>query len=290
MLSEGIPQFFATPSLIGSDLARSCWPFCLDALLVACQRPGHAVGARQGVSFLFEVIDLLTAPHTGWPDGIPNRIAEHLLISGATTIVAVLIGAADRRLLGHIGRGVSGPSPGQSSSRDASLALLALDRCRVACVEARACSGQRSCAGAAWYPPVITIATWRFGVSIATWSNGPRQWVCARPRLSRVELPIAAPLIIAGVRNAAVAIRGPRDTGALLGVAVAWVGILSTAWRGQDYAAPFLLGRCWGACCRCCLADCPPCASNRRRVCLELVIGGPGLRVRCRLGAPSNST
>ena len=58
------------------------------------------------MTFLLEVLNWLTAPsHWSGSNGIPNRIAEHLLLSGATVLVAVLIALPIGVIFGHIGRG-----------------------------------------------------------------------------------------------------------------------------------------------------------------------------------------
>src|SRR5258708_7677666 len=45
----------------------------------------HAVDEASGVTFLFDVLAWLMAPeHWVGSDGIPNRIAEHLLLSAVT--------------------------------------------------------------------------------------------------------------------------------------------------------------------------------------------------------------
>ncbi len=53
-----------------------------------------------------------------------------------------------------------------------------------------------------------------------------------RQVLRSVELPIGAPLILAGVRNAAVAIVATATLGALV-AGGGWVGTSSTAWRAR---------------------------------------------------------
>ena len=58
------------------------------------------------MSFLLEVVAWLTAPeHWVGSDGIPNRIGEHLLLSGVTALVAVLIALPLGVFFGHTGRG-----------------------------------------------------------------------------------------------------------------------------------------------------------------------------------------
>ena len=58
------------------------------------------------MEFALSVVAWLTAPeHWVGSDGIPNRVAEHLLISGATTAAAVLVALPAGLVFGHTGRG-----------------------------------------------------------------------------------------------------------------------------------------------------------------------------------------
>ncbi|HEY0581865.1 MAG TPA: ABC transporter permease, partial [Chloroflexota bacterium] len=67
---------------------------------------GDALDAALGMSFLVEVFAWLTDPqHWVGSDGIPNRIGEHLLLSGVTATVAVLIALPLGVFFGHAGKG-----------------------------------------------------------------------------------------------------------------------------------------------------------------------------------------
>ena len=58
------------------------------------------------MNFLIDVVAWLIAPeHWVGSNGIPTRIAEHLLLSGLTAVVAVLIALPIGVWCGHTGRG-----------------------------------------------------------------------------------------------------------------------------------------------------------------------------------------
>jgi osmoprotectant transport system permease protein len=172
------------------------------------------------VSFLFEVFTWLTAPeHWAGSDGIPNRIGEHLLLSVLTTGVAVLIALPIGVIAGHTGRGgflaVNVANLGRALP---SLALLALMLPVALSLKL----------GLGFWPtflalvplgipPVLTnsyVAVREVDRDVVEAARG--MGLRERQVLRTVELPIAAPLIIAGVRNAAVAIVATATLGALV--------------------------------------------------------------------------
>jgi osmoprotectant transport system permease protein len=172
------------------------------------------------MSFVFEVLTWLTAPeHWAGSDGIPNRIAEHLLISGVTTAAAVLVALPIGVLFGHTGRGgflaINVANLGRAMP---SLALLAL-------MLPVALSFKL---GLGFWPtfialvplgipPVLTnsyVAVRQVDPDVVEAARG--MGLRERQVLRQVELPIAAPLIIAGVRNSAVAIVATATLGALV--------------------------------------------------------------------------
>jgi osmoprotectant transport system permease protein len=172
------------------------------------------------MSFLVEVVDWLTAPqHWAGSDGIPNRIAEHLLLSSVTIIVAVVIALPIGVVFGHLGRGgfvaINIANIGRAMP---SLALLALMLPVALSLKL----------GLGFWPtfialvplgipPVLTNAYVAVrGVDRDVVEAARGMGLRESQVLSRVELPIAAPLIIAGVRNAAVAIVATATLGALV--------------------------------------------------------------------------
>jgi osmoprotectant transport system permease protein len=172
------------------------------------------------VTFLFEVSAWLSAPeHWAGADGIPNRIAEHLLLSSVTAAVAVLIALPIGVWSGHTGRGgfvaINLANLGRALP---SLALLALMLPVALSLKL----------GLGFWPtffalvplgipPILTnsyVAVREVDRDVVEAARG--MGLREREVLQQVELPIAAPLIIAGVRNAAVAIVATATLGALV--------------------------------------------------------------------------
>jgi osmoprotectant transport system permease protein len=172
------------------------------------------------MSFIFDVLAWLAAPeHWAGSDGIPNRIAEHLLISGVTTAAAVLIALPLGLAFGHSGRGgfvaINVANLGRAMP---SLALLALMLPFTLSLKL----------GLGFWPtffalvplgipPVLTnsyVAVREVDQDVVEAARG--MGFRERQLLTQIELPIAAPLIIAGVRNSAVAIVATATLGALV--------------------------------------------------------------------------
>jgi osmoprotectant transport system permease protein len=172
------------------------------------------------MEFAQAVVAWLTDPaHWSGSDGIPNRIAEHLLISAVTTCAAVALALPFGVLAGHTGRGgfvaVNVANLGRALP---SLALLALMFPLALSLKL----------GFGFWPtflalvplgipPVLTnsfVAVRQVDPDVVEAARG--MGLRERQVLSQVELPIAAPLIIAGVRNAAVAIVATATLGALV--------------------------------------------------------------------------
>src|SRR5215470_294289 len=172
------------------------------------------------MEFAQAVVAWLTDPaHWSGSDGIPNRIAEHLLISAVTTLAAVALALPFGVLAGHTGRGgfiaVNVANLGRALP---SLALLALMFPLALSLKL----------GFGFWPtflalvplgipPVLTnsfVAVRQVDPDVVEAARG--MGLRERQVLSQVELPIAAPLIIAGVRNAAVAIVATATLGALV--------------------------------------------------------------------------
>src|SRR5207244_1545246 len=179
----------------------------------------HPVDAA-GVSFLGEVIAwLASAQHWVGSDGIPNRIGEHLLLSTVTTLVAVSIALPTGVIFGHTGRGgflaINLANLGRAMP---ALALLAL--MLPVALNLKLGLGFWPTFFALvplGIPPVLTnsyVAIREVDGDIVEAARG--MGLREGQVLRQVELPIAAPLIIAGVRNAAVAIVATATLGALV--------------------------------------------------------------------------
>jgi osmoprotectant transport system permease protein len=172
------------------------------------------------VEFLASVAAWLTDPRN-WQgsNGVPTRIAEHLWLSALAVAIAAAVALPIGVLLGHTGRGgfaaISIANVGRALP---SLALLAL------ALPAAFALGL----GLGFWPtlfamvplgipPILTnsfvaIREVDRDVVESARGMGMGEWQILR----RVELPIAASLLIAGVRNAAVAIVATATLGALV--------------------------------------------------------------------------
>jgi osmoprotectant transport system permease protein len=172
------------------------------------------------MSFLAASVAWFLDPsHWQGSDGIPTRVVEHLLLSGLSSAIAVLLALPLGVWLGHTGKGgfvaINVANVGRALP---SLALLAL---------ALPVSFALGLGLGFWptlfalvplgMPPILTNAYTGLrevdhDVVDAARGMGMSGWQVLR----QVELPIAAPLIIAGVRNAAVAIVATATLGAVV--------------------------------------------------------------------------
>lgn len=171
------------------------------------------------MEFASAVLAWLVDPaHWQGSDGIPTRIAEHLLLSGAALIACLVIALPIGVALGHVGRGgfwvINLANVGRALP---SLAVLAL---------ALPIAFALRLGLGFWptllalvplgIPPILTnsylgVREVDTGVVEAARGQGMREWQV----LWTAELPLAAPLILAGIRNTAVAIVATATLGAL---------------------------------------------------------------------------
>ena len=161
---------------------------------------------------------LFDAARWSGPDGIPTRVGEHLWMSGVALVGSMSIGLPIGLVLGHTGRGgtlaINVANVGRALP---SLALLAL---------ALPLSFSLGLGLGFWptivalvplgIPPILTNtylgirAVDRDVIDSAT-AMGMR----GRQVLRDIELPLAAPLVLAGIRNSAVAIVATATLGAI---------------------------------------------------------------------------
>jgi osmoprotectant transport system permease protein len=172
------------------------------------------------MSFLNQVLQwFLNGSHWQGQNGIPTRLGEHLAMSAAVVATAVLIALPIGVALGHSGRGgnlaINITNVGRAipsfgllvialqlvglGARPAFIALLALA-----------------------IPPIVTnsyVGVREVDPDVREAAKG----MGMRPRavLWRVELPIALPLIMAGIRTSAVQVVATATLAAL----VAWGGL-----------------------------------------------------------------
>ena len=172
------------------------------------------------MNFLQQSAAWLADPsHWSGTDGIPSRILEHLMISGLTTLAAVLIALPVGVVLGHMHRGgflaINVANLGRALP---SMALLALMLPLAFSLRL----------GLGFWPtflalvplgipPILTnsyVAVREVDRDVVESARG--MGLREDQVLRQVELPIAAPLIIAGIRNSAVAIVATATLGALV--------------------------------------------------------------------------
>lgn len=173
-----------------------------------------------------EVVEWFTAAeHWRGDFGVPHRLAEHALMSVAAVAAAVVIGLPVGIWLGHRGRGgavaINLANVGRAVP---SLAILALAQ------QAIGLSGWPGFGArpafvalvALAVPPLVTNAyVGMRGVDRDVVEAARGMGMTGTELLRRVELPIALPLIMAGVRTAAVQVVAT----ATLAAVTAWGGL-----------------------------------------------------------------
>ena len=172
------------------------------------------------MNFLGDVVSWLTAgEHWRGVDGIPHRLTEHLLMSAVVMVVALLAALPVGLGLGHLRRGgvvvVNLANVGRAIP---SFALLVLAYFVFGIGPEPVFVALFALA----VPPVITNAY----VGVVEVDPDVREvargmGMTSRQILRRVELPLALPLVMAGVRTAGVQVVAT----ATLGAVIAWGGL-----------------------------------------------------------------
>jgi osmoprotectant transport system permease protein len=172
------------------------------------------------VTFLGDVVAWFAAgEHWRGPDGIPHRLTEHVVMSGAVLAVAVLVALPVGLVLGHLRRGgvvvVNLANVGRAIPSFALLVLayfvfFSSDEPVFVTLLALA------------IPPIVTNTY----VGVAEVDADAREvargmGMTGGQILRRVELPLALPLVMAGVRTAGVQVVAT----ATLGAVIAWGGL-----------------------------------------------------------------
>ena len=168
-------------------------------------------------------------------NGILDLLAQHLRISGLAVLAAVLIGVPAGALLGHVGRGGGFAVALSNVSRAVpTLALLT-----VFAVTPIGFGPTATTIALAVFaiPPVLTNTYVGFrGVDPDVVEASRAMGMTGRQVLLRAELPLAAPLLMTGVRTAAVQVVATATLAAL--VAGGGLGrIITLGFRQQDYGA-----------------------------------------------------
>ena len=152
-------------------------------------------------------------------DGVPHRLSEHLLMSAAAVLTAVLIGLPIGLILGHTGKGAAIAINVSNIGRAIpSLALLVLG------VQLFGIGAKPAFLAlvALAIPPIVTNAYTGIREVDADVREAARGMGMTGPSvLARVEVPMAVPLIMAGIRTAGVQVVAT----ATLAAVVAWGGL-----------------------------------------------------------------
>lgn len=172
------------------------------------------------MSFIGQVVQwFLNGAHWQGDAGIPHRTAEHLAMSGASLLAAAVIALPVGIIIGHVGRGgtlaINISNIGRAIPSFA-LLVIAVELVGIGAVPAFIALV------ALGIPPIVTNSYLGMrevdaDVREAARGMGMRGGMV----LWRVELPIALPFILAGVRTSAVNIVATATLAAL----VAWGGL-----------------------------------------------------------------
>jgi osmoprotectant transport system permease protein len=173
-------------------------------------------------------------------EGLVNRLVEHLLLTGTATLLAVLLGLPLAVWLGHIGKGgllaVNISNVGRAVPTFAVLVILAIGPIGSDSFGPYGRAGLATLVALVLFglPPVITNAyVGMREVDRDTVEAARGMGMDGRQLMRRVELPLAMPLIVAGVRLAVVQIWATATIAAL--VAGPGLGrIITLGFRRQD--------------------------------------------------------
>jgi osmoprotectant transport system permease protein len=158
---------------------------------------------------------LTTADHWTGGEGVSGRVVQHLQISGEAVLLAAVVALPVGIVLGHFGRGgalaVNVANAGRAIPTLAVLVLfvLALGLGNGPVIYALAMFGA---------PPMLTNAYLGMaGVDAEVKDAAKGTGLSAWQSLRRIEMPLALPLIAAGVRTATVQVVATATIAALVG-------------------------------------------------------------------------
>lgn len=179
------------------------------------------------MEFVGAVVGWFTDP-VNWSgnDGIPTRLAEHLVLSAVPLVIALVIGLPLAAWVGHTGRfaglAVNVANVGRAIPSLAIMALAAILMNRwLVDIGLRREAGEIStivAMAALAIPPIVTNTY--VGISevereLVDAARG--MGMTGSQVLRRVEVPLALPVILAGVRTAAVQVVATATLGAVFG-------------------------------------------------------------------------
>jgi osmoprotectant transport system permease protein len=159
-------------------------------------------------------------------DGVPSRIGEHLVLSAVPLLVAVALALPIGLYIGHTGRlaalaiNVSNVGRAIPTLAILSIAWLLLSRPLVEIGLRRDAAEITTALAmiALALPPIITNAyVGLAGVDRDLVEAGRGMGMTGRQLLLRLELPLALPVVLAGVRTAAVQVVATATLGAVVG-------------------------------------------------------------------------
>jgi osmoprotectant transport system permease protein len=175
------------------------------------------------VNILGETFAWLTDPaHWSGPNGIPFRLLEHVGISAVSLAIALVIALPVGLYIGHTRRGAAIAVNAANLWRALpSLAVIAIVLPITAAIDPRAGFLVYPTAVAmvvlALPPILVTTYTAITGVDAEVVEASRGQGLSERQILTRVELPLAVPVIVTGIRSAAVQVVATATLGAIFG-------------------------------------------------------------------------
>ncbi|MEX2547916.1 MAG: ABC transporter permease [Chloroflexota bacterium] len=170
-----------------------------------------------------ETIAWLSDPaHWSGPNGIPNRLGEHVALSAVSLLIAMAIALPIGLYIGHTNRGAAVAVNSANLWRSLpSLAVIAIVLPITAAIDPQA--------GFRFYPTVVAMVVLAVppilvntfagirGVDPDLVEAGRGQGMTALQVLTKIEIPLAIPVIIAGIRSGAVQIIATATLGAIFG-------------------------------------------------------------------------
>lgn len=171
------------------------------------------------MEFVSDVLAWIADPaHWAGRDGIPIRILEHVQMSGVAVLLATLIALPAGLLVGHTGRGslvvISIANVGRALPSIAILSLALIFTIRYV--------------GLGFWPTVIALVFLAIPPIVSNTYVGIREvdrelveaargmGMREREIVTRVEIPIAMPVILAGLRTASVQVVATATLGAIV--------------------------------------------------------------------------
>ena len=175
------------------------------------------------MTLLNDTLAWLTDP-ANWtgPNGIPVRMAEHIAISGISLAIALAIALPVGLYIGHTGRGAGLAINAANLWRALpSLAVIAIALPITAAIDPQA--------GFKIYPTIIAMVVLAVPPILVNAYTGLRevdrdtveaargQGMSERQLLRKVEVPLAVPVIVTGIRSGSVQIIATATLGAIFG-------------------------------------------------------------------------